>query len=252
MTRRSALASTTSSETEYGFDLGRCEPCVIRHSGICNALTGDEIQVFRQIASRRTYAPGELIVSSDSSTVFFAAVASGVVKLTKLLSDGRQQIVGLHFPPDCLGRPLGKAQPYVIEAATEVELCCFPYGGFRRMLTDFSGLSQRLLELTLDELEQARDWMVVLGRKTAVERVASLLLMLATRSPACGDGEDARSRPATFELQLKRAEIADFLGLTYETVCRQISALTKDGIIQLDGKRRFEVLDFRALSEIAG
>lgn len=246
------MASATSNEADHACDLGRCEPCVIRHRGICNALTGDELLVFQQIACRRIYAPGELIVAGDSSEVFFAAVMSGVVKLTRLLSDGRQQIVGLLFPPDCLGRPFGKASPFVVEAATDVELCCFPYGGFQRLLTDFSGLSQRLLELTLNQLDETRDWMVLLGRKTAAERVASLLLTLATRSSASGGGLDAPSLPATFELQLKRAEIADFLGLTYETVCRQIVALGNDGVIQLDGTRRFKVLDPKVLSEMAG
>ena len=249
--RPTAMMTAMSTETDHVCDLGRCEACVIRHKGICNALNADELQVFRQIACRRVYAPGDVIVSGDSSEVFFAAVVTGVVKLTKLLSDGRQQIVGLLFPPDCVGRPFGKAGPHIVEAATDVELCCFPYGGFQRMLTDCSGLSQRLLGLTLDQLEEARDWMVLLGRKTALERVASLLLMLATRSAVPGGSPDAGPQPVSFELHLRRAEIADFLGLTYETVCRQISALGKDGVIRLDGKRHFQVLDRRALAEIA-
>lgn len=233
-------------------DLGRCDPCVIRRKGICNALTRDELLRFRKIAHRRVYAPGEQILRGDEKSDFFAAVHTGVVKLTKILFDGRQQVVGLLLPSDCLGRAFGKRDPYFAEAATEVELCCFPYAGFERKLDDFPGLKQRLLEQTLDELDSARDWMVLLGRKTAEERVASLLLMLATRAARIACDPYVPGQPLALDLHLKRHEIADFLGLTYETVCRQITALKKMGLIQQPSRRRFSIPDPEALARTAG
>ncbi len=233
--------------------LGRCEPCVVRRRGICNALIRDELKQFRTIAGRRTFAPGQHIHLADEKPEFFAAVVSGVVKLTKVLFDGRQQVVGLLLPPDSVGRALGRKTPYFAQAATEVELCCFPYAGFERMLDDFPGLKQRLLEQTLDELDGALDWMVLLGRKTAEERVASLLVMLATRASINDDeGERASACTQTLDLHLKREEIADFLGLTYETVCRQFSMLKKRGLIELTGRRRVMVPDVAALALAAG
>jgi CRP/FNR family transcriptional regulator len=221
--------------------------------GICNALHCDELKRFRTIASRRKFAPGQQIHLADEKPEFFGAVVSGVVKLTKILFDGRQQVVGLQLPPDSVGRAFGRKTPCFAEAATEVELCCFPYAGFERMLEDFPGLKQRLLEQTLDELDSALDWMVLLGRKTAEERVASLLLMLAARSAPQSDGETARPAGAqTLDLHLKREEIADFLGLTYETICRQISLLKKRGLIQIAGRRRVVVPDVDALARAAG
>jgi len=235
-------------------ELGRCDSCVIRDCGICNALTREELDQFRQIANRRIYRPGAFIMSSDDETEFFAAVYSGVVKLAKILADGRQQVVSLLLPPDCLGRAYdkkGQNNFYIAEAATEVELCCFPRAGFEQMLEHFSGMKQRLLEQIMDDLDLARDWMVLLGRKTAEERMASLLLMLATRSTPFRDVAMPASPPVEFELHLKRDEIADFLGLSYETVCRQITALKKKGIVELDGTRRFTVPDLDALAKVA-
>lgn len=233
-------------------ELGRCDSCVIRHKGICSALSKDELLRFRKIAHRRTFRPGEQILRGDERSKFCAAVYSGVVKLTKILFDGRQQVVGLMLPPDCLGRAFGKENPYFAEAATEVELCCFPYADFERKLDDFPGLKQRLLEQTLDELDSARDWMVLLGRKTAEERVASLLLMLARRASGVDCNGHIPVRPMAIDLHLKRHEIADFLGLTYETVCRQITSLKRMGLIQQPSRRRFAIPDPKALARAAG
>ncbi|GBF27915.1 nitrogen fixation regulation protein FixK [bacterium MnTg02] len=232
--------------------LSRCACCVIRHKGICDALTDAELMQFSQIATHRSYEPGDIILSSDEKTDFFAAIHTGVVKLTKILIDGRQQVVGLLLPPDFLGRAFSKSNPYFAEAATKVELCCFPHDKFEHMLDDFSQLKQRLLEQTLDELDSTREWMVLLGRKTAEERVASLFLMLANRWMKTDCAHQSGQQQEVFELYLKRDEIADFLGLTYETVCRQISVLRKSGVVQFSGTRRFSVPNLDALAEIAG
>jgi len=221
--------------------------------GLCKALNSDELRQFRTIASRRRFAPGQHILLADEKPEFFGAVVSGVVKLTKVLFDGRQQVVGLLLPPDSVGRVFGRKTPYFAEAATEVELCCFPYAGFERMLDDFPGLKQSLLDQTLDELDSALDWMVLLGRKTAEERVASLLLMLAMRATVHDDGKaNAAASAHTLDLHLKREEIADFLGLTYETVCRQFSLLKKRNLIQLPGRRSVMVPNIEALARAAG
>ena len=184
--------------------------------------------------------------------MFFAGVASGVVKLSKLLVDGRQQIVGLLFPPDFLGRVFAAHSPYSAEAATRVKLCCYRRSDFENMLRDHPGMKQHLFEHTLDKLDKAQDWMVLLGRKTAEERVASLLYLLATRSKLAPDGEQPEGFVKGFELHLKREEMADFLGLTYETVIRQIKALNNKSIIELSGRRKFAVPDLEALKAAAG
>jgi len=120
------------------------------------------------------------------------------------------------------------------------------------MLKDHSEMSQHLLEHSLDKLDTAHDWMVLLGRKTAEERVASLLYLLVTRSKLALVHDHGASRDTGFELHLKREEMADFLGLTYETVIRQLKALYKKDIICLNGRREFSVPDLAALAKAAG
>lgn len=234
-------------------NLGHCLTCLIRQSGVCSSMTVDEIGEFKRISRRRTYSPGERIMSSEGGAEFLGAINSGVAKVTKILMDGRQQIVGMLFPPNCFGHAFGKTNAYFVEAATHVELCCFERRGFERMSEAYPGLRRSLLEQTLSDLDAAQDWMVLLGRKTAEEKVASLLLMLATRSaPSPSYIEQCPPRAVDVELHLKREEIADFLGLTYETVCRQIAALKKRGIVKFNGVRQFSVPDWEALERLAG
>ena len=102
--------------------------------------------------------------------------------------------------------------------------------------------------MALDELDAARDWMLLLGRKTAREKIASFMLMVAKRTKLPEDSGDA----GRIELPLTREAMADYLGLTLETVSRQVSSLKRDGIIRLDGKRGVDILNNRALLQASG
>ena len=108
----------------------------------------------------------------------------GVAQLATLLPDGRRQMVGLLFPSDFVGRPGRSRIDYDIVAATAVTLCMFRKADFERLLRAHPALERRLLEMTLDELDAAREWMLLLGRKTAREKVASLILLMARRDAA--------------------------------------------------------------------
>lgn len=227
----------------------RCEKCVLRHRSICSALSESELNDFSRIARQRKIAAGQVINGEDD--VVLANIVSGVIKLTKTLSDGRQQIVGLQFPPDFLGRIYTERTPYFAEAATEVELCTFPRSGFETMLDRYPNLEHRLFEHTLDELDSAREWMLLLGRKTAQEKVASLLLMIASRAPNVGCHHAPELEFARFTLPLTRADLADYLGLTLETVSRQITKLKTKGIIELVDNREIIVPDIKALEQVA-
>ncbi len=231
----------------------RCDTCAIRHQAVCGAMNDAEIQTLNSIAHHRKFAAGQVIVSDQEPADFFANVLSGTIKLTKTLPDGRQQIVGLLFPPDFLGRAYSRSNPYFAEAATDVELCCFSHQAFERVIRDHPDLQSRLFERTLDELDAARDWMLLLGRKTAEEKLASFLLLLTKRSLMARCAHHPASKtPAAFELPLTRSDIADFLGLTIETVSRQLTKLKALGAIKLKGNRFVEVPDSELLQQIAG
>ncbi len=200
--------------------------------------------------ARKQMAPaGKELVGEGESVDQFANVMSGVVKLTKTLSDGRQQIVGLQFAPDFLGRPFRSQSAIAAEAATDVELCSFPRRAIERLLADQPQLEHLLLDQTLKELDQARDWMVMLGRKTAAEKISSFLLMIARNIDPV---RDPATRSASFDLPLSRAEIADFLGLTIETVSRQLSKLRAEGVIRIEHSRHVTVDDLGRLALRAG
>lgn len=228
-----------------------CELCALRHQGICGALSSDELAELSKISRHNKFKRGSVIMSAEMPVDFFCNIISGVVKLNKTTEDGRQSIVGLLFPPDFLGRVFAETNPYFAEAVTDVELCCFPHHEFEKLLGKYEGLERRLFEHTLDELDCARDWMFLLGRKSAEEKVASLLLLIAKRAAMIGCNHTIPFANATFEMQLPRADIADYLGLTIETVSRQMTKLKKSGTIDLRDQRQITVNDMDALKALA-
>jgi CRP/FNR family transcriptional regulator len=229
-----------------------CQHCAIRHRAICSALSGDELQSMNRIARQRFIPAGQTISADSEQETAFANIVAGVVKLTKTLADGRQQIVGLQFPPDFLGRTFAKVSPHAAEAATDVELCTFPKRDFEAVLKRHPDLEHRLFEETLDELDAAREWMLLLGRKTAQEKVATFLLLLARRVPHIGCVHTAETNFAAFRLPLTRADMADYLGLTLETVSRQMTKLKSLGAIELIDNREIVVPGQELLEELAG
>jgi CRP/FNR family transcriptional regulator len=192
-----------------------------------------------------------MILGEGEAHTLFANIVSGVVKLTKTLEDGRQHIIGLLFASDFLGRAFRKDNPYFAEAATEVELCVFPASGFEKLLSEHPGLEHRLFQYTLTELDACQEWMLLLARKKAEERVASFLLMIAKRVPNIGGIHSPRSEEIRFQLPLSRSEISDCLGLTIETVSRQMTRLKTKGVIELINYREIVIPSVRALQAAA-
>jgi CRP/FNR family transcriptional regulator len=228
-----------------------CDVCTIRRRSICGALSPDEIEAMNQIAHRRHCEAGTVIMHEGEQQDCFGNVLGGVLKLTKTMTDGRQHIVGLLFPSDFLGRAMRGESPYCAEAATDVELCLFPRGDFERIMQRYPDLQSRLLAHTLDELDACHDWTLLLGRKNAGERVASFLLMIARRAQDIGCKSDPDSDSARFVLPLGRSDMADFLGLTTESVSRQITKMKRGGLIKLHGNREVEVPSMGQLLKMA-
>jgi CRP/FNR family transcriptional regulator len=159
-------------------------------------------------------------------------------------------MVGLLLPSDFVGRPGREGSAYDVVATTDLVMCCFRKKPFEAMMENTPHIAHRLLEMTLDELDAAREWMLVLGRKTAREKIASLLTIIARRDASLN--LQTPKGVMVFDLPLTREAMADYLGLTLETVSRQISALKRDGVIALQGKRHVTVPDFGRLLEEAG
>jgi CRP/FNR family transcriptional regulator, anaerobic regulatory protein len=226
-----------------------CQSCEARHRGVCGALDAEQLAGLAKTSSRHNVEPGVELIGDAETVDNYSNLLSGVVKLTKSLSDGRQQIVGLQFAPDFLGRPFKAESAINAEAATAVSVCSFPKAAIERIMKESPELEHRLLKQTLNELDEARDWMVTLGRKSASEKVASFLLMIARNiDPAL----DPSAQSTSFDLPLIRADIADFLGLTIETVSRQLTRLRSDGVIRIENNREVTVDNLTRLQRRSG
>ncbi len=227
-----------------------CGDCPIRHRAVCSRCEDDELTQLEQIKYYRSFQAGQTVIWSGDRMDFVASVVTGVATLSQTMEDGRRQMVGLLLPSDFVGRPGRATVAYDVTATTDLVMCCFRKKPFEEMMLSTPHVGQRLLEMTLDELDSAREWMLLLGRKTAREKIASLLSIIARRDASLGVKQS--SKRFVFDLPLTREEMADYLGLTLETVSRQMSALRKDKVISLDGKRHVTIEDFNALQEAAG
>jgi CRP/FNR family transcriptional regulator len=225
-----------------------CGDCPIRHRAVCSRCEPDELGRLESMKYYRSFQAGQTVIWSGDRMEFVASVVTGIATLTQTMEDGRRQMVGLLLPSDFVGRPGRGVAPYDVTATTDLVMCCFRKKPFEDMMATTPHVAQRLLEMTLDELDAAREWMLLLGRKTAREKIASLLAIIARRV----SGQKQRIGTVQFDLPLTREEMADYLGLTLETVSRQMSALKRDGVIHLQEKRRILVPDFDALSNETG
>lgn len=227
-----------------------CGECPIRQRAVCSNCNADELELLDQIKSYRTFSAGEAIVWAGESSDFLGSIVSGVAMLQRNMADGRRQMVGLLLPSDFVGRPGRPVAPYDVVAASEVTLCRFRRRQFEDLIQEVPSLEGRLLQMTLDELDAAREWMLLLGRKTAREKIASLLVIIAKRSAALGGKVSPGA--LSFDLPLTREAMADYLGLTIETVSRQITSLRKAGLIDLEGTRNVTIPDIALLLVEAG
>jgi CRP/FNR family transcriptional regulator len=236
----------------------RCTSCKIRSIGLCAVLSSDERQRLSTMATHRSFLPGQTIRMEGEPITFYGNVIEGVAKKVKSTPDGREQIVGLLFTGDLLDQMFFDNAPNSIEAVTEVTLCSYPKAGFEAMVRERPEFEHRLLHQVINELNAAQDWMLLLGRKTARERVASFLQMLAERAHKlhCPHDEPARcaprEAPPVIAIPVSRSVMADYLGLTTETVCRQMTLLRHDDIIQLPDNHNFVLLDACGLEQAAG
>lgn len=232
----------------------KCQQCPVRSTSICSAIGFEAARDLGRVVHRMRIPEGRVIYGGNLKAKTFGIIISGVVKLVIVKPDGRTQIVGLQFPSDFVGRPYSDSSGVFAEAATDLELCCFSGRVFEDLMRDHADLERVLLKRTLNDLDGARDWMFLLGRKTAQEKVASLLYLIAERNSeaACECAETpAVANGSSMRLPLSRTEIAECLGLRVETVCRQLAQLKNGGTITTSRRRTFSVNNLAELKRLA-
>ncbi len=232
--------------------MSSCDLCVVRNRAICAALDENEVQALNAIGRRRNLSAGESLMWEGEDSVLVANVIEGVLKLSTGTEDGREQIVGVVYPSEFIGRPFGATNGHGVTALTDARVCVFNRRDFDAFAREHPELEHKLLDRTLGELDRTRRWMLLLGRKSASEKLASFLLEMDERlvEPGCQVSIDRAQR--TLTLPFSRQQIADVLGLTIETVSRQFTRLKEEGIVGLPSRREVVILDHEALVAEAG
>ena len=227
-------------------DMQTCEHCEARSFNMCNALDPDELARLASIMSDQRFEAGTTFIEEGAPADDLFNLTSGTVKVFKLLADGRCQITGFMMAGDFLGLSRGGTYAYSATAITPVTCCRFQRPQLRGLFNELPKIERQMLGLAMNELMAAQDQMVLLGRKTARERIASFLLSLSDRAVR-------RGRPGNpVDLPMTRGDIADYLGLTTETVSRTFTQLKGEGVILLKGNHGVDIQDLDALVEIAG
>ena len=223
-----------------------CGACHARHIGLCDALSNENLESLARVAQRIFVPAGKAFIEEDSKASHFYNLSRGNVSIFKSLADGRRQITGFIGAGHFLGHADSGNYRFSAEAITDVRLCRFDRAALANEFIKFPDLKSRLLEIVTHEMLSAQEQMLLLGRKTALERVASFLSSWAKQSGAC-QTQNSDQTILLIELPMSRGDIADYLGLTTETVSRSLSQLKRNGLIDFHNARNVTLLDaFRA------
>ncbi|KAF1698014.1 Crp/Fnr family transcriptional regulator [Pseudoxanthomonas jiangsuensis] len=224
--------------------LGPCAHCQVRHLAICSALTHEEMHALDAVAGVQLLGPGAVLARQGEPRKHVFTVTRGALRLVRLSADGRRQVAGFALPGDFVGLSGAPVHQHDVEALAETELCRFGTDAMARLGVQFPQLQAKLLERACTELDSAREQMMALARMNPTERMADFLLKLAAQQARAGNAGRSISLP------MPRADIADHLGLTVETVSRCLTGLRSRGLIALPETYRVEILDFAGLEAL--
>jgi CRP/FNR family transcriptional regulator, anaerobic regulatory protein len=223
-----------------------CQGCEVRDKAVCGILDCASLEQFRNLGWTVRLAPGQALFHEGDPATRVFTLTRGSLKLYKLLADGRRQVTGFLHPGDFLGISVDDEYAFSAEALEDSQLCWFPRARFDDFIDDHLALERELYRKAAHELAAAQQQFVLLGRKTAIERLASFLLLLSERTKVSGGDEAGMVR-----LAMSRSDIGDYLGLTKETVSRVISALKRDRLIRLVSLDVVQILDRSRLEQLS-
>jgi CRP/FNR family transcriptional regulator len=223
-----------------------CASCEARSSSVCSAIDDRDLERLAAIAVVSQAEVGRTFITEGDPADSFFNVTGGTARLFKSLPDGRRQITGFAGRGHFLGLAVSSNYAFSAEAIEPLQYCRFSRGRLRVLLDDFPAFEKRLLEVASNELVAAQEQMLLLGRKTACERVASFLLARSAEGAPCV------SPAQSLRLPMTRSDIADYLGLTIETVSRTLTRLKADRLIGIPSPSQITIQNRRGLAEQAG
>lgn len=223
-----------------------CATCPVRQSAACSVLADEERHELEKWGVERRLRRGETVFSANTGDAACATLISGALKLVERQSDGGEVIVGLVHPAGFAGEMFVGNVAHDVVALTDSRLCLFPQAAYRRIIDRHPALATALLQRQSRDLVESRHLLGLAARHGAQARVAGLLLAFADAA------SDSPCHPAMqFDLPMTRGDMADMLGLTIETVSRQLSVLEREVIIVRHGRRGIELIDADLLSDRA-
>lgn len=199
----------------------------MRVHAICAALEQNELRELEQLGQRLQYRPRDPVFTQEDIAGSCYNLLKGVVRLYKLLPDGRRQIVGFALPGDFLGISVNGRHGISADAVGPVTVCRFAKKSFSRFVDDRPNVLRRINEFVARDLSEAQEQMVLLGRRSAEEKIAIFLIKWRDRLARIGPIAAVTSLP------MSRLDIADYLGLTIETVSRAFTKMERDGVIEI-------------------
>ena len=221
-----------------------CATCVARELSVCASLSLEGLSELAALARVSRFEAGASLAAEGEAVTEVFNLTSGSAVAFRLLEDGRRQILDFLFPGDVFGPKAGATYPYEVAALEPVTACRFRLQEYAALMDRFPDLEAALADRMAEDLRAARAQLVVLGRLTAPERVAAFLTDFAGRATPGPDG--------AFDLPMSRMDIADYLGLTLETVSRSMSSLKARGILELPSPRRVRLNEPERLARLAG
>lgn len=217
----------------------------MRDHSVCVGLQANELHRLAEQTTILEGKPGEILFFEGDPSRHFFTIRKGVVRLVRAFPDGRRSIIGFLHDGDFLGGRFGeRAYHATAEAITDIQYCRILTSDLQELTKEFPGLEHQLLAMSADRMTAAENHIVLLSRKTAIEKVAAFLL-------ASQEREDGGTPTGAFELPMSRTDIADYLGLTIETVSRVMTKLVDSGFISIREARQISVNDQRELQTIA-
>ena len=223
-----------------------CGPCKARACGVCGAVARSNLTRLAAVAAIVEVSRGQTFIHEGAPAEHFCILIQGSAKLYKLLADGRRQIIGFGYAGSFLGLAASEGYAFSAEALESIRMCRLSRQRLLPVLADSHAMEQRLLEVAVQDLVRAQEQMLLLGRKTATERMASFLLFEAAQAQSLGVVRRPRIR-----LPMSRSDIADYLGLTVETISRTLAKLKKRGVIAIPNVHELVILDLSCLDALA-
>lgn len=224
-----------------------CDQCPVADRAVCMVLSDEDRAEMARLGQRRRYARGETILAAGDPGTLCATLVSGAAKVSTIDRDGTERIVALVHPAGLMGQLFAPSQTHHVTALSDSEACLIPRATFERLATEHPELARRLLSDALRELDESRALIDLISKRQANSRLAALILAFA-RAASAAPCHDATA----FDLPLTRGEIAQLLGLTIETVSRNLVAMEKRGLIRRHGSHGLVIADRAQLEALAG